>query len=346
MSANQPHQTIRLSLRSIIVFILLVVVIAAIGGWFGSTIFGPRLAPLTNEQEQFITTVQEVTISPNQSKAQLVDRFQRSLLLLGEINSGTIAQASVGTVLTNDGLVVAARDVSSETLSAFDSSGTRLPLNKVGADQLYGLTYYRLDQSVIPPFELSPNNPSVGTELLGIDRSADTLAPRAAAWQLKEYFLPPAGTTPGRQQMIRLVSTTSGMLPGTPLLDEEGRVAAIIDDPIAASAIPVSDIRVSLDRVTTGQREADPFARMGLRLAYQFRFDESQSQKRFSAVIAGVTPESPAAIAGLRAGDVITKIKDDEVTSTSNIAQQLSASPPLTITIARQGQESQVTLTQ
>jgi S1-C subfamily serine protease len=344
MPTQPPPQTIRLSLRWLTFFVLIVFALGMAGGLVGARLLRP-LPPLTADREQLITTVQEVTISPNKSRANLIEENQRSVVVLLEAQQTDNQQAAtVGTMLSNDGLLVSTRDIPGSQLAAFDSNGAAIPINRVGTDELYGLTYYRIQDSIIPPFQLAADNPAVGDTLIALARSLTTFQPRASDWQVQEYGVPTQTTSPARQQVVLLTSTAERTLAGSPLLDEEGRIVAIIDDPAAGTAIPINELRLSLNRVTTNQRESNPFEFWGLQLAYQFRFNESQTQRGFAAIVTGIAGGSPAAIAGLRIGDNIKQINGNNVAWTASIVEQLSNQAEVNLVITRQEQTSSLIL--
>lgn len=172
--SSPPPEVIRLSLRWVMAALILIVIIGAIGGIIGTSFVRPPRPALTQDEVPLIANVQEITISPSKAAAALVSDSERAVLLLVEGAAAASRPAAVGLVVTNDGLVVSTTNLSASTLFAFDATGARLPLSKVGADALYGLNYYRLNSAVIPPFGMSGQDPAVGTSLLALGRTADT----------------------------------------------------------------------------------------------------------------------------------------------------------------------------
>lgn len=344
--ATSPQTTIKLSLRGVFLGLLVILATSVLGGIIGAQVLRPPLPPLTDEQQPFVTTVQEVTISPSRAAAELVATHERAIVLLAEIGPNAVQFHGTGVVLTNDGLVISTEDIPREA-AAFDSTGKRLTLSKVGQDVLYGFTYYRLENSVIAPFQLAGSDPAVGSSQLAVTRSNDTLAPKVASWQTLEYVAPENAPVAGWQRLLRIASaaeTNVAEFEGAPLIADDGALAGIIVDAPSGTAIPVSDIRSSLQRVTAGQREADPFTTWGISVTYGFDYNEDQTERHFAATITAVTPASPAAVAKLAAGDVITKINDTDISWTTNIAQLLTSTGPIQLTVLRNGQPQTVTL--
>jgi S1-C subfamily serine protease len=338
----QSNQTVRLSLSSLLFGFLLIFAISIIGGIVGARLVSPPLPPLTDDANQLITTVQEVTISPSMAITQLVTNHQRSVMLLAEVSGSDAEAVGTGIVITNDGVIVSTRNVRGGAV-VFDTHGNRLPITRIGTDELHGLTYYRLEDSVIPPFELSTNNPSVGALLVALSRSAETTSPKAVSWQLEEYVIPTPPASMGWQQIARFAPSPDPTLAGSPLVTDEGKLAAIIVDPAQGTAIPVSIIRSSLDRLTNDTLNVNPFEQWGLSLTYQFRDTDDQTKREFTARVASITPASPAAAIDLRAGDSIKAINDTELEWTSPIAKLLKEED-IELTIMRGGQSRTVVL--
>ena len=340
-----PQTVIRITLRWVVLATLFIAVIGAIGGIIGSSFISPPLPPLSEGQDRLVTTVQEVTISPSTATASLVERYDRSVMALTtDSATGESLVQGIGVVLTNDGLLVSPQNISGDAIVAFDGAGRKAPVSKVGTDAVYGLSYYRLSNAVVPPFEMASADPTIGTTLVGISRSRQSLTSQAVSWQVHEYSLPGGSAPVGWQRLLQVVSPVADVAPGTPLIDDEGRLSAILLSGANGVALSVSDVRASLDRVTTNQRELDPLNIWGLALDYQFRFTADRSRREFAAVITAVTPESPAATAGLRSGDIIQKIDDTVVTWNTNVMGQLKELRPHTLTALRGTQTVSVTL--
>lgn len=349
LSMQSPKESqqsvIRISLRWVLLGTLSIAVIGAVGGMIGSSFISPPLPPLSEGQDRLVTTVQEVTISPSTATASLVERYDRSVLALTtETASGEQLVQGIAVVLTNDGLLVSPLDLSGDAIVVFDGAGRKTPVSKVGRDAIYGLSYYRLSNAVVPPFEMASGDPAIGSTLLGISRSQISLTPQAVSWQVSEYTLPGGSAPAGWQRLLHVTSPTADVASGTPLLDDEGRLSAMLLSGANGAALSVSDIRASLDRVTTNQRELNPLAVWGFSLDYQFRFSSDRTRRDFVAAIAAVTPESPAATAGLKVGDVIQRIDETPVTWNTNVVEQLKELQTHTISILRGEQTISVTI--
>lgn len=338
-TTSSPDRVTHVSFGLLSLGIIVVLLIGMAGGFIADQFFGNPLPPLTGEGNQFVTTVQEVTISPNQATAGIVERSNKSVFLLARsVDSEPVA---TGFAITNDGMVVSTADINSQELIAIDSDGRALPITRVGQDEIYGLTYYRLASNVVVPLDLRQGDAPVGIQLIAMGRNRITLQPRILHFLIAEYA-PPSSAPAAVQRIVRAAIASADILPGSPLIDEEGKVAAITQ--AAGTAYPVSYLQTSLARATNNQREVNPFESLGIATAFSFKPATLENAAAFQVTITAVTPDSPAQIAGLRRGDSITAVKETPVTWEQPIAAQLAAAFPLTLTVLRNQEQLTVTL--
>jgi S1-C subfamily serine protease len=122
---------------------------------------------------------------------------------------------------------------------------------------------------------------------------------------------------------------------GGPLIDEEGEVvgvttAASAGRQINGYAVGIDDALVVVEQIRSGKETSTvrigSSAFLGVRLAsgpYGGRGDE-----RGGALIDGVTARGPAAEAGLRAGDTVTRIGSVEVSSSEELREAIATLEP------------------
>lgn len=341
---DQQSSVIRLSLRWLVIGFLLMFAIGILGGIFGTSLTSPR-TPLTRQQDQLITTVQEVTLSPSIVTQDLVRKNERSVLSLAQ---GTIESYSIignGLVVTNDGLVVGFHAPTRSTVFALDSSGNTIGLDVVGNDTLYGLTYYRIQSGVIAPLSFAQENPGVGATVTSLSRDPDTLLPRAEQSFTTTTTLAESVDPAGWQQ-LGLVTGARAVISGAAMLDDSGNLRGMYlgtADADTGRMLFISDIRSSLNRVTSGKREVDPFERLGFSTESAITFSKLDNQVRFRITVIGVNPAS-AATGILKVGDEITAVGDTSVTIATPLATLIPLEGPTTLDIKRGGTEQTVTL--
>lgn len=332
-SANE--QTIRLSVSTLLFVVAGLVVIGMVGGML-TRFFLPVATPLAKTSEPVLTTVQQVTISPSSVAVKLVEQNQRSVLLMGE--------AGVGFVLTSDGLVVSPIELKTGTPVATDERGQALSLETVGRDTLYGLSYYRLRNAVLPPLDMRRDDPGVAAHLLLLGRSVTTFQPRATSYALQEYVLPADGGPKGWSRLQR-GSVLGPVAVGSPLLDEEGKVGGVLLDATQGLALPVSQIGESLKRVVDNQRERDPLDELGITVRPTVGVFAPERPAAVGLIVTGVRPQAPAGAAGFKVGDIILGINQTAFSWVSNpVAALAAASRPAPLQILRNQTEQTLAL--
>ncbi|MBI1833925.1 MAG: hypothetical protein HYR90_03800 [Candidatus Andersenbacteria bacterium] len=344
MNQPQSNTVIRLSLRWVLVALLAMLAVGILGGMIGSQLNNPR-TPLTRQQDQLVTTVQEVTISPSKTSQTIVRDHERSVLLLAQGSFANPTILGTATVITNDGLITAFHPPVRGEVFALDSGGNRVTLEAIGADTLFGLTYYRIRDGVIAPLNISESDPAVGAELLSLSRSPESLQPEAEHHELSEKTLAETGDPVGWQQ-VGLISISEQNLAGTILVDDTGAISGIYTGPQSSEAGRIllpSDIRASLNRIASGKREENPFATRGFSVRSSFTSSDESQPIVFTLTVDRLQPGTPASEL-LEVGDILTAIQNQPVSFTNNAASMLSIEGELSLTVRREGREVVVTL--
>lgn len=338
--ATTQSQTIRLSLRWLLLVALLVLGLGVIGGILGTQLAGPHLPVSVDSPDQIVSTIQQVTVSPNKNRLQVLDQVKRSLLLIGQVKGDALTYSGTGVIVTNDGLIATTATISGEQIVAIDEAGKTTSLAPQGSDPVYGITYLKLPSAVAVPIELNAATDMTGSDLLTVSRTPETLALQTQLFHAESYRLPPETTDfPGWQRLLKGTLPTSDTLASAPVVDEEGKLAGLLLTSQSGLMLPAADIKASLDRLSAGKREFNPFAQAGLDIAYRFSEATVEQSAQFMAVITSVTPRSAAAIAGIKAGDVVSKIGDTALTWQTSVASQMGPGLPITLTLKRQGVE-------
>ena len=347
MNTPAPQQTIRLSLRWILLGMLIITMLGVAGGYLGQQLFGnngPLIIP-QDGRDQLITTVQEITISPNKATLSSLNEVERSLATLGTLtNAGEFVPIGTGLVMTNDGLLVTTIPASRTGVVAFMSNQAISEATLVGEDTLYGLTYFKFKDAVSVPVALSDETPAVGTSLLAFSRAKDTLTRAVSPFIVNEHSLPATDSVMGIQKYLTSASFSENTFyEGSPLVTEDSKVAGIITDASSGKAISSDILRASLSRITANTSTLNPFSSLGIVPKYQFSTVGTGRAARFVVAVTGVTPNSIASKAGLRAGDQIIRIGDQELTWDVAVPALLEPSS-VTLTVIRQNKETQVPL--
>jgi len=331
---TQPVESFQLSLRWVVLGLIILLSFAFLGGITGSYFWqtpGPLLTG--DDRNQLITTVQEVTISPSRAASDLVRSRSTSILLLGiEHDDQSFTAFSNGFVMTSDGLVASLSPrpnvQADQRLVAYDGEAGVLPISFVGSDVVYGISYYRLEDGVLPPLELAASDPEVGSTHLEVARSSRTFEPVAMAVQIIGYRLPEAGALPGISR-VPVVSRPDAFeafgapRAGLALLDDEGSVVGLTD--LSNEDVrPVSALRASLNRITTNQREVNVFEELGMDLVYAT--DPPGSGGVVRPRVRAVTASLPASAAGVKVNDIILGVNQKPVDWLTALPELLTGS--------------------
>lgn len=343
-------QTVRLSLRWLFLLALLMLGLGVVGGIVGSQLVGPRGALTPENPDQIISTIQQVTVSPNKNRVQMLENVRRSIVLIRQTVGATTSDVGTGIVVTNDGLIATTATVRGDQVVAADDQGNVIPLSSLGSDPLYGITYLKLPSGVAVPVELSALTDVVGSDLLAVSRDTQTLSVTTYPFHSQAYELPGEDDVfPGRQRVLVGTAVSSEILPSAPVIDEEGKLTGILLDAEDGISLSAQDITLSLDRIAANKREVNPFVALGLDVRYDFidippSGERAAAPHQFVAVVTAVTPRSSAAQAGIKSGDVITMVGTTRITWQTSVAEALGHSLPLPLTTLRQGVERVATL--
>lgn len=343
---SRPDKPIRLSLAWVVTGFIIIVLLGVMGGVIAEQFFNTAPTLVGTDNDRLSTTVQQVVISPNRAAADIVEKVQASVLLLVGPPAGSLHPTNVATawMVTNDGLLVTAADLPDGQWQAFDYQGVVVPVDFVGRDALFGLSYFRVTTGLFPSSDLRQQDPVPASRLLALDRSPTTFAIRAHDYLVQEYTLPTNTSPAGIQRLISGTPLLSDKAQGSPLFDEEGRVAAIVLKPAEGVALPVSQLQQSLQRVTQGQRELNPWQDLGLEVDFGLRRLQPAGPQQFMAEVMTVQSNSRAAEAGLRVRDLIVAIEQEPLSWTTSVVTKLSSASTPTFTIRRQDQELTVSI--
>ncbi len=156
-------------------------------------------------------------------------------------------------------------------------------------------------------------------------------------------------TTNGAEDMIQTDAPINPGNSGGPLADLQGRVIGINDQIESASgsssgvgfAIPIDAAKAVADKLVAGQPVTFPF------LGVQTQ-DSGQGVVGNGALIISVEPKSPAENAGLRQGDVVTKVDGTAIEDATTLSARIRQSTPGTvmhITVERNNTTMTLTVT-
>ena len=301
------------------------------------------------------TVVREVTVSAQPAAraeqldaAQIYQGANKGVVEITVSVPGGQAQGSgfvydpKGDIVTNDHVVDSASSIS----VAF-ADGSSYPATLVGNDPSTDLAVIKVNapSSKLQPLTLGDSTQlSVGDAVVAIGSPfglEETLTSGIVSALHREM------TSPNGFAIANSIQTDAAINHGNsggPLLDSSGHVVGINTQIKSDSggnegvgfAIPSATVRSVVSQILqTGQAE---HAYLGVQL------DSTASNARLSSVVAG----TPAAAAGLRAGDVITGIAGQRISSMNDVQSAIASKRPgdkISLTYQRNGQSHTVKLT-
>lgn len=270
--------------------------------------------------------------------------------------------AGSGFVIQDNGLIVTNRHVVEDAeaeYTAIFKNGKKLTAKVVARDPVQDVAIMKVDAKNLPAVSLGDSSTlQIGQTVIAIGNALGEFQNTVSV-----------GVISGLQRSIvasgeslrSVIQTDAAINPGNsggPLLDLSGKVIGV-NSAVAAGAqnigfaLPINVIKRDVARVEQKGSIVYPF--LGVR--YQMIDEDLQKEKKLSvsegALIAGsdnataVTPGSPAANAGLRAGDIIVKLGGEKVTTSNSLAELIEkheVGDTVSITFLRDGKEATLQL--
>jgi len=265
-----------------------------------------------------------------------------------DTGSGVIIK-SEGYIVTNNHVVAAAAN--GGNVSVTFSDGTKTAAKIVGTDPSSDLAVIKVDKSGLKAAVFANSSDlKVGQSVIAVGAPLG-LSNTVTQGIVSTLHRPvTAGQSSGEQSVMDAVQTDAAINPGNsggPLVDLAGRVVGInsaiasVGDSSSGQAgnigvgfaIPANDVvRVAGELIADGKAS---HSQLGVGVSSQ------ASQTTEGATLGQVTSGGPAAAAGLKAGDVITKINDRAITDSDSLVVAIRSFAPGTqvkVTYVRGGQ--------
>ena len=271
------------------------------------------------------------------------------------------ASAGSGFVLSKDGYIVTNNHVVADanTVKVTMYNGDTYDAAIIGTDSDYDIAVIKVDSTDLQPVTLgSSDNLNVGDRVLAIGNPLGELTFSMSGGMVSSVnrAINVNGTP------FNMIQTDASINPGNsggPLFNSYGEVVGIVSAKYSSYsnesveglgfAIPINDV-VSMieDIMTNGFVTNKPYlgatiGTMNESMAQQYRYDITSG-----AFVYSVEEGGAAAKAGLKMGDVITKIDDTKITSLEELTaakKSYSAGDTATLTVYREGKTITVQLT-
>jgi serine protease Do len=281
--------------------------------------------------------------------------------------------AGTGMIVSADGLILTNRHVvddPSANYTVITNDGKSYPAKVVSRDSANDVAFVRITASNLPTVQLADSGAvKVGQQVIAIGNALGQFQNTVTEGIISGVS---RGVTAGdssgmggnTEQLQNLFQTDAAINPGNsggPLVNLDGQVVGI-NTAVAGQgaqnigfAIPINDAKPLISSV----KEKGRIVRAYMGVRYVAVDKQAQAANNLGAdhgawVQAaddqnpGVIPDSPAAKAGIKEGDVITKIAGDTVDSTHSLQSLIGkhkAGDKVSVTLVRDGKEQTVEVT-
>jgi putative serine protease PepD len=335
--------------------------LAAVGGGAVSAVvvsavlLGTGVAGDNNQPAAAPATTAPVTISASDAKGNLV----RSIYAAASPSVASVRTSSgsgTGFLVDSNGTIVTNAHVvggSNQVQVRFDDNGQYHDAQVLSVDASTDLAALKVDPSVaqgIRPLQLADSDGAqVGDTAvaigypLGLARTATAGIVSGLERQIQ---------SPNGFSIDKVIQTDAPVNPGNsggPLLNAKGQVVGVNSQIATAAgggdgnigisfAIPSNTVKQVLPSLESGS--APKHAYLGLQT--------TQAQSGSGAQVADATAGGPAARAGLQAGDVVTKVDGQAISSPDDVAQAIADNKPgdkVQVQVQRGGSQQTVDVT-
>ena len=325
----------------------------------------PSITEKRNIVSQEGEVVADVAARVSPSVVSILTESQASLGFRSYTQQGAgtgIIISESGYVLTNRHVVAEANKVNVVLADGTSYEGVRV----VGVDPANDLAFLKIEggKNLKPAAIGDSSRVEVGEKVVAIGNALGQYQTSVTSGIISGLGRPlVAGDSSGgeTEQLSNLLQTDAAINPGNsggPLVNLNGEVIGIntaIDQEAEGIgfAIPINDAEGLIKSVTASGKLERAFlgvAHVGITsdVAKEYNLPVTHGAYIVNEGGDAVTPGSPAAKAGLRAGDVITKVGDKKIDASHPLLSAISAYQPgdkVSITYLRDGKETTVTVT-
>ena len=352
---SEPSTTAAGGSRSKVLAVGAAAVLAAGGGAFGAVaLLDNGSSTKGNAQSSALPAVSSKPLTPKhgQTRAGLIYAQASPAVVSIRTSSGEGTGFLVddkGTLVTNDHVVENSKNVSVK----FGTAGRTISGTVRGVDPSSDLAVVKINPSDAPanakPLQFADSrNVNVGDDVIaignpfGLDRTVTAGIVSSLGRTL---------TAPNHFQIDDVIQTDAAINPGNsggPLLDDGGKVIGVNSQIATAGASSAGNVGIGFAVPSNTVRQVVPGLEQGKTVSHAWLGVEigqdATSSTGAGAAITNIVPGGPADDAGLRPGDVVTKIDGRPVADPSELSSAVNAKAAgdhLTLTVRRNGAEQQ-----
>lgn len=319
------------------------VLLAAIGAGYLARTFTTTGQPQQQLPDRRRPIIQIVRQQPGPSSlADVIASLCPSVAAI--VPAGATGSATGGIAISQDGWVIASTAaIPTGDIEAHFGAGPALTVSERRSDPVSGLTILKTSASGLAPVPLSDQNfPRVGDFGFAIGNPAGAGCSAQAA-MVGSDFLADGGAA---SAYIRLQPMGPDLPSGAPFISAGGQVVGIVGASGPPNSVIPADIVAEIaDELLRGT--LSPTTSFGFRAE---DFDQTLANRLSASRSSGtavslVQPKTPAARAGLQAGDIIVAVNGAPVASASELGRALDgAGKSASVDVARADERLTLTL--
>ncbi len=245
-----------------------------------------------------------------------------------------------GVIISSDGYVVTNNHVveGADSVTVALADGRELPAKVVGRDPLTDIAVVKVEAKDLPAITFADSS-----KILAGDRVLAIGNPFGIGETVTSGIVSATGRRVGILNDVHgyedFIQTDAAINPGNSggaLVDVDGRLIGINTAILSRSggfqgvglAVPSNMVGHVADSLVRSGHVVRGFLGVNIQSITPALVDSFNLKTRNGALVAGVTPDSPASRAGLKEGDVITRMNGQEVTDSNNLALAVSGEAP------------------
>ncbi|QQS27198.1 trypsin-like peptidase domain-containing protein [bacterium] len=348
----------------------LTVLLAFVAGVLGAALF-MRFMPVG--QKNAVEQSKQVTLQENSATIDLVKKVGPSVV---SINTSTTVQsffgaqeqegAGTGVIVSSDGLILTNKHVvqGASTVTVTNTDGKQFQGKILAVDSTNDIAFVKVEATGLPAAELGDSeNVEVGQKAIAIGNALGEYSNTVTTGVIsgKQRPVQASDGQGNTETLTNLFQTDAAINPGNsggPLLNIDGQVIGI-NTAVASGnnaqnigfAIPINQVKGALESVQTRGVIVRPYIGVRYVMLTDSFAERNGLPVKQGALLRGddqtiaVVAGSPGAKAGLREGDIITKINDKEVTRENPLQSVIVTYSPgdtVKVTYWREGKEQTV----
>lgn len=298
---------------------------------------------VVEENSAFIDAADKI----KKSVVSIVAQSSASTNIFGFTTSGSTSSGS-GFIVTSDGIIVTNKHVVTDeaaTYTVYLADGTKYAAKVLARDPYNDLAFVKIDARSLPVADLGDSDQvKVGQWVIAVGNALgeyeNTVTVGVVSGTNREVT--PTDTSTGQtEQLEGLIQIDAAIFSGNsggPLVDLKGNVVGINTakgaDQGLGFSIPINSIKVALESVKNSGKIVRPmlgvsFVEVTAELAKNYNLPVDYGVLVYASQgQPAVVADSPAAKAGIEAGDIITEINGDQVNEKHSLRSLLSKYQP------------------